>query len=201
MTTTATTDFDMAEMKSDRLTQEARAKAQRDAEVAAQYPAPLRIVSEFSGAVWMQEMLTGRRDVEDRKKRPPEVRTDPTMSPLGRAVADILGLVWRGIYHLPNESLFRVKWSDPRLVEVTMRTGLTTFDPLELTFLVLVCHDVMVRLKIDGVSQGYLKLRFFQRQTRDGGLGARMPTIEDSVRKLRSVYSVVPNSEADEPGS
>lgn len=107
------------------------------------------------------------------------------MSPLGEAVADLLGDVWSGIYHLDSKKLRRVDWSDAHCVSVQIYyQQLSTFDSSALTWLVVLCHDRCLRMSIDAVTVKTLQLTFHQRQ-RDGGISERMPTIEDHIASIR----------------
>ena len=106
------------------------------------------------------------------------------MSEFGREVADILGQVWRGIYHLDHTKL---KLFDPRLAEVTIRGELATWDYTYLTDLVVLCHDRCVRLAISGARNGILRLRFWPRDRKSTDSICRFhPTMEESVARVRS---------------
>jgi len=120
-----------------------------------------------SGASWIQKSL---------KKE---------MSPLGEAVANLLGRVFSGIYHLQGATLDRVNWQDPYCVEYTHRGDLATFDFSHLTALVVFAHDEMIRVSIQGCGPGYMKLMFHQRDSRTGSVSERYPTIEDHIIILR----------------
>lgn len=110
------------------------------------------------------------------------------LSPLGAAVADLLGDVFFGIYHLDAGALGRVKWSDPHYILVNLRHhSLATFDGDELTRLVVLCHDRCLRLDLKAIAPLTLQLLFHQRQ-REGGIWKRHPTIEQAVERIRSAY-------------
>ena len=110
------------------------------------------------------------------------------MSPLGVAVADLLGDVWEGIYHLNNSGLQKADWSNKDTVAVTLRVELATIDADLLTRLVVLCHDRMLRLNIQGVGPGYLRFRFHQREKRNGRMYERYPTLEDHTTEIRAYY-------------
>lgn len=110
------------------------------------------------------------------------------MSPLGVAVADLLGDVWEGIYHLNSSGLQKADWSNKDTVSVTLRVELATIDSELLTRLVVLCHDRMLRLNIQGVGPGYLRFRFHQREKRSGRMYERYPTLEDHAAEIRSYY-------------
>ena len=107
------------------------------------------------------------------------------MSPLGEAVADLLGQVAKGIYHLSVGQLSKVDWKDPDYVAVAITDGLSTFDRDDLTQLVVLCHDRCLRLEIKAGGPRMLRLCFTQRK-REGSLYDRHPTIEAAVESIRA---------------
>lgn len=110
------------------------------------------------------------------------------MSPLGMAVANLLGDVWLGIYHLDRPALFRVAWDDPYVITFNLRyRALSTWDGDELTRLVILCHERCIRLDLKAVAPNCLRLIFHQRK-RDGGMYERHPTIEQAIERVRGHY-------------
>jgi hypothetical protein len=125
----------------------------------------------YAGADWVERSL---------KKK---------LSPLGRNVADMLGDVFKGIYHLPSNSLRKVDWGDPSCIEYTYYGCLETVDFNLLTILVVLAHDRMIRISIRGIGPGYMRLMFHQREKRTGSIYERYPTIEDHVKQIREHYN------------
>lgn len=125
---------------------------------------------KYSGADWVQKNI-----VQD-------------MSDLGRSVADLLGDLYLGIYHLNPKSLRKVDWTNDVWIGVTVRDGLGTWDYNDLTRLVILCHDRMLRCQIDGLAPGYLRLAFHKRTQREGANSKRHPTIEQAVADTRHFY-------------
>lgn len=123
----------------------------------------------YSGARWIQD----------------EFKTE--MSPLGKAVANLLGRVFRGIYHLSTTALKKVDWTGNYCIEFVFNGDLATVDFSSLTELVLFGHDEMIRICIYGVGPGYMKMQFHQRKSRTGGMSERYPTIEEHIKKLRTI--------------
>lgn len=121
---------------------------------------------EFAGADWIESSLN--RD----------------LSPFGRKVADILGLAYAGIYHLPTRRLEAVQWDNPTWMEVSVRGDLSTFDSNRLTVLVIACHEKAVRLEITPANPQYIRLRFHRRK-REGSTAERHPTIEEAIANVR----------------
>lgn len=107
-------------------------------------------------------------------------------SPLGEAVANLLGDAFYGIYHLNPTSLRKVEWADPTYVAVVIDRPLATFDFDELTRLVVLCHDRLIRMQVRAAAPRYLKLEFSQRKERHGDKFSRHPTIEDAIVGVRA---------------
>ena len=107
-------------------------------------------------------------------------------SPLGTAVANLLGRVALGIYHLRSAALERVDWTNKYCIEYIYYGDLSTFDFDNLTALVVFAHDEMIRVSIQGCGPGYMKMQFHQRTKRTGSISQRYPTIEDHIDGLRA---------------
>ena len=60
-----------------------------------------------------------------------------------------------------------------------------TFDYDGLTRAVVMAHDRMIRFEIEPSGPGMLKLRLWQRHTREGRMYERHPTLEDAVEDIR----------------
>lgn len=123
----------------------------------------------YSGARWIKNSL---------KKE---------MSPLGEAVANLLGRVFRGIYHLNRSALDRVEWGEKNHIRFVYDRELSTVDFNELTMLVVFAHDEMIRVSIRGIGPSYMELLFHQRESRTGSLMDRCPTIEDHITQIREM--------------
>lgn len=106
----------------------------------------------------------------------------------GLLVADILGQVWRGIYHLPC-NLSKVHWNRG-WVEINLTEGMATFDSAKLTELIVLCYDNMIRLEIVPCHIRILKLYFHKRKTRTGSLCERLPELEDHIKDIREGLSL-----------
>lgn len=106
------------------------------------------------------------------------------LSPFGEQVADILGIVYRGIYHISSSvSDKTVAWNSDDWIEVKISGTVSTYDADELTKLVILCHDNCVRLEIRPAYQK-LCLCFSPRQ-RDGTFYQIHPTIEQAIITVR----------------
>jgi hypothetical protein len=108
------------------------------------------------------------------------------LSPLGERVADLLGDLFVGLYHL--EDAEKVDWSNDHHIEVRIRfKELATFDSNLLTKLVFLCHDRCIRVSVNPRSPQALTLLFHPRE-REGGTWARHPTLEQAVADHRQWY-------------
>jgi hypothetical protein len=120
------------------------------------------------------------------------------LSPIGRVVADILGQVFRGIYHMDRDAL-RADWSNKHYIELTINAYRTwsSYDDSKLTTLIVLCHDAGIRLEIQPAGPRYFRLLFHQR-AREGDISTRMPTMEEHLALIREHYSI-PEIVLEEP--
>ena len=83
------------------------------------------------------------------------------VSELGQDVADVLGQVFSGIYHLDNTSLFheRTNWSDEQRIEIVV---LGTMTLQQLNTLVTECRARSVYVELSGASNRYIRLAFWR---------------------------------------
>ena len=101
------------------------------------------------------------------------------ISPFGESVADLLGDLFKGIYHIDRRVLSpKVKWDDSRSIDLIISGELATFDNNLLTNLVILAHCRCIRVSIEGCSSGYLKLVFSARD-KDGQNWNRHPSIKE----------------------
>lgn len=108
-------------------------------------------MKQYAGADWLDKL-------RQRINLPP-------LTPLGRVVTEILGAVYRGIYHLDSGEKLRKKFVDHGYyVEVILPRSMSTYDFSELTELVILCHAYSVRLEICPHTFRDLKLMFHQRK-------------------------------------
>lgn len=139
-------------------------------------------MSKHSGAEWLDQKWLKRSHWKHGTK----------ISPLGREVADILGQAWSGLYHVDGKALERVDWSDPYCISINMRSPqLATWDFNTLTVLVVLCHDRMVRMQIDGIGPRLTQFAFHQRKRRDGSSTERHPTMEQAIDMIRKYHGEV----------
>lgn len=111
------------------------------------------------------------------------------LSPFGERVADLLGELYRGIYHINYGALMhkRTDWtSDTRIEIVVPDDGwFGTFDGNRLTNLVILCHDACIKCDLRAANIGYLRLIFYPRKGRTGDIYDRHPTIEEAIKACR----------------
>lgn len=111
-------------------------------------------------------------------------------SPLGERVADLLGELFLGIYHLDHNALRRVDWSSNQHIEFSLGwRQLATADYDELTRLVFLAHHMAIRVSIEASTHHYLRLIFHQR-VREGEHAYRHLALDDAVRAFKESVSV-----------
>lgn len=103
----------------------------------------------------------------------------------GRDVAQILGIVFGGLYHI-SAKLEKVKWDNVRAIEIKFGyANMSTWDYDRLTKLVVLCHDACIRLEIEPHTFNSLRFWFHRREGRDGDMCKRHPTIEQAIERAR----------------
>lgn len=83
-------------------------------------------------------------------------------SEFGLKVADILGFVFQGIYHIERDVLRdRSVWDQHKKISVTIFGEFATYDYNRLTLLFLACMQQQCVMEIHGSRSGYTKLVFW----------------------------------------
>lgn len=108
----------------------------------------------------------------------------PTISPFGRHVADLLGDVFLGIYHIDSPSLRKADWASDHWISVAVYGPMSTFDNSMLTRLVFLAHERCVRLEIKGAAPNYLRLNFAARSRESRDIYGWHPTVLESIELL-----------------
>lgn len=103
-------------------------------------------------------------------------------SPFGLLVAQMLGDLLGGIYHMDTKEVRRIDWANTKYIEVRWDRELATFDGDLLTRLVFLAHKHCVRISISPRSNQYLTMMFHPRN-REGGMWERHPTIDEMERR------------------
>jgi len=132
----------------------------------------MKIITKHSGADWLR--LQGIKNI----------------SPLGEQVADLVGHLFKGIYHISDEAM-KANWDNPQHVKISIACELATWDYNNLTELVVLAHDACLRVSVRPYGPRNLLLLFHQRQ-REGGFSERHPTLESHAAMLREHYTVEP---------
>jgi len=119
-------------------------------------------------------------------------KLESSISPLGETVADLLGDVFLGIYHLSSSALKKVEWSNPRFISFVYFGNIATVDDNALTRLLVLAHDRLVRVEITGAANKYLRILFHQRHNRSGSeYWDRCPGLDHQISTIRDHYGSV----------
>lgn len=110
-----------------------------------------------------------------------------TFSETGRRTAVLLQRVFRGLYHLNSTSLAKVDWSGWG-VEFVYDTELATVDWDQLTLMVILAHQMQLRMTIKGAAPGYLRLTFSLRTEREGSIMESCSRIEEVVSRYTADF-------------
>lgn len=78
----------------------------------------------------------------------------------GAVCAEFMSLLYRGLHRFPSRDrgLRKVEWSDSDLLKWNHHGELATFDGDELTVMVLMAHDLGLRLTVNPVNMQYLEI-------------------------------------------
>ncbi len=127
----------------------------------------------YAGAAWLKHSLASQR-------------TARGLCPFGERVADLLGWVFEGIYHISDAVLAdKAVWDNDRYARISLGwQDLSTFDTSTLTRLVVACHDLAIRMEVNPCNFHHVELLFHPRQ-RDGAGFERHPTIEWQIERFR----------------
>lgn len=115
-------------------------------------------------------------------------RIGAPLSPLGVKVADLLGYLFAGVYHI-DRAVLRADWSNPSWIVVILRyETLSTFDNSLLTRLVFLAHHLALRVEVTAAAPNLLRLTFHQRR-REGRIFERHPSLQEAVAAFEKEYA------------
>jgi hypothetical protein len=132
-------------------------------------------MAKYSGSEWVQGNIHAKGQ---------------QMSQLGKDVADLLGELFYGIYHISPKSLSKVDWSNPHWVEITIGyKDFSTTDFDDLTRLVFLAHHTAIRVSLDAVARQHIRL-IFHRRERVGHYSSRHPYLDEAVKRFKDNVSL-----------
>jgi len=105
------------------------------------------------------------------------------MSEFGRQVADLVGELFDGIYHIGKQAV-KANWNRDKFVSVVVQDHhFSTYDSSMLTHLIILAHNRNIRAHTRAAAPGYLRLEFMA-VTRSGFFADRHPTLQESLEKF-----------------
>jgi hypothetical protein len=133
-------------------------------------------MGKYAGAEWVEANLGfSRKNIK--------------LSQLGRDVADLLGELFYGIYHINDAALWRVEWDNNNHIMFSLGwRNLSTVDFDDLTRLVFLAHHMAIRVSVEGSKSHYIRLVFSKRSRSGNGI-QRHPTLDESVARFKSSVS------------
>lgn len=139
------------------------------------------------------------RNIEASKKQRPTKRDEraarehkgwfaapDVLTPFQRRAFDILGIVGGGIYNAPI-AWDGVAWA-PNYLHLPWRKSLATWDFMELTQFVFLCHEARIRGSIGTHSPRHLVIGLHERR-HEGGMATRHPNLDEAVAAFRAEIS------------
>ena len=143
-----------------------------------QTEAPEKKVRRYEGADWVRSFL---------KYREPQ----KMLSEFGERVADLLGDVYLGIYHIPEAQLAKVEWDNTRCLSLLISREFATYDGDDLTKLVILAHDRSIRVAIRAKTPRFVELLFHPREHGAKEFFKRHPTLEEAIKHCREHFGSI----------
>ncbi|MBA4718948.1 MAG: hypothetical protein HRO68_07610 [Nitrosopumilus sp.] len=109
------------------------------------------------------------------------------LSSLAKKSLIILSYMFGGLHNFPSTQKEKFEYSKESCIRGTLFGGMSTFDSDKLTTLVILAHELAVRVDVKPCSFRYLDIFFSERQ-REGRFYERHPSIEEAVKNLRVRY-------------
>lgn len=135
---------------------------------------PIKLKRKFSGADWIEKQ-------------------GHTLSDLGRRVANLLGDMYAGIYHLESDLKHAYWGSNEQLVIDLDCLSMTNYDPDKLTRLVVLSHYYLLRVKIIPTNGNNLFRLVFTPREPSNTASTGMPNFQTHVDAIyRSTFDNVP---------
>lgn len=107
------------------------------------------------------------------------------MSTFGARVADLMGDLFLGIYHIERD-VRRADWTTTAYISLTIRgVSWATWDGESLTRLVVLAHDRCIRVEMEAAAPRLMRLSFYPR-AREGRIDKRHPTLEWAAIRHRT---------------
>lgn len=104
------------------------------------------------------------------------------VSELGANAAYVLAFMAGGGIHNAPVAFERVDWSDDQCLRVHWGFYLCNWDSPSLTALWAWCAELMLRVEVSPASPTHIELQFFQRRSRHGSVGRRLPDRAGQVK-------------------
>lgn len=97
----------------------------------------------------------------------------------------ILSYTFGGIHHLDWKQRQKFRYTDEINTDYVLYGNMATWDSNQLTTLVVLAHELAVRVRIAPHSFKYLKITFWER-TREGQNHNRHPSMDEVLKYWRS---------------
>ena len=111
---------------------------------------------------------------------------DVKLSSLTEETLIILSKMVQGLHHLPFGDLGKLLIQDSFFIEYYYQGSLATTDYDALTILVIMAHELSVRVEIQRTKKNGIKLLFHERSNAPRSNLQHHPTIEESIKYLRN---------------
>jgi len=136
--------------------------------------------------------MRNRDEAVDWLKRNYKKLADVEFSELGANVAWFLEKMW-GLYHLDDDRLKKMEWDNDHYLLYVHDRSMSTIDNDDLTRLVVLAHQMMLRVDVRGYRPNHVELMFHQRRSRNrqDGISYYCPTIEEHVAAIVKLHPAI----------
>lgn len=142
---------------------------------------------DYEGARWIKYML------------PYWYKKDPKIiSPLGERVANLLGELFGGIYHIDESALKKAEWDNNYNISIRVSKNLATYDFSYLTRLVFLCHHFRLRVEVAPLNFDNLTLLFHDRGDDKKQIHKYHPSLDEAVKNFKENVTILEYGETNE---
>lgn len=121
----------------------------------------------------------------ERKRTWVESRLNHELTEFQRDAVELLSQAFNtGIYNLAT-NWEKVDWNWGDGVRFKIRRSMATYDFDHLTRLVILAHDMCIRVELTALAPNVMGIAMWRRNKRDGSMYERHPTMEQAIEKVR----------------
>ena len=107
------------------------------------------------------------------------------ISSIAKKALTIISYLEHGLHHVSWKQREKFQYFDEHSFIYSRFGNMATYDSSELTTLVVLCHELAVRVEISSIGFRYIKMLFTERQREGKSMYERHPSIDEVVKNWR----------------